>query len=160
MSINYTDTSSYPYFLAVNSAQQNTTASGKLVVFGTLREGNNFAGSTFTAPVKGLYMFTATLTSGSSTTGGGVAPAQSAQTSATMRWGFEVSGQVNYFFVGDNMNYYSNTTHFYSKHISAVILLDALDTVIVLTSGIGSPTVLVFLAGRSWFSGHLITAIA
>ncbi len=157
MSLNYTDTAAYPYFLAVNSDQQNTTASGKLVVFGTLREGNNFAGSTFTAPVKGLYMFTATLTSGSN---GGVAPLQSAQTNATMRWGFEVSGQTNYFYVGDNMNYFSNGTHFYAKHCSAVILLSALDTVSVFTSGIGSPTVLVFLAGRSWFSGHLITAIA
>jgi hypothetical protein len=159
MSLNYTDTAAYPYFLAVNSAQQNTTASGKLVVFGTLREGNNFAGSTFTAPVKGLYMFTATLTSGSN---GGVA-AQSAQTSATMRWGFEVTqspSQANYYYVGDNMNYFSDTVNFYAKHCSAVIPLNALDTVSVFTSGIGSPTVLVFLAGRSWFSGHLITAIA
>ena len=157
MSINYTDTSSYPYFLAVNSAQQNTTTSGVTVVFGTLREGNNFASNTFTAPVKGLYMFTATLTSGSN---GGVAPAQSAQVDGSMRWGFIVSGQANYFHVGDNMNYFSNTTHFYAKHCSAVILLNANDTVSVTTSGIGSPNVLVFLAGRSWFSGHLITAIA
>ena len=157
MSINYTATASYPYFLAVNSAQQTTTTSGVTVAFGTLSEGNNFASNTFTAPVKGLYMFTATLTSGSNTGG---STAQSAQTNATVRWGFQVSGQTNYFSVGDNMNYYSDTIHFYAKHCSAVILLNANDTVSVLTSGIGSPTVLVFLAGRSWFSGHLITAIA
>lgn len=156
MSLNYTDTADYPYFLAVNSDQQTTTASGKLVVFGTLSEGNNFGESTFTAPVKGLYMFTATLTSGSN---GGL-PAQSAQTDESIRWGFDVSGQANYFHVGDNMNYFSDTINFYAKHISAVILLNANSTVKVTTSGITSPNVLVFLAGRSWFSGHLITAIA
>jgi hypothetical protein len=158
MSINYTDTSSYPYFLATNTAQTITT-SGVTVTFGTLIEGNNFGSNTFTAPVKGLYLFTATLQIGGTT-------GQSVQADGSGRWGFSTTADTNYpYHVGDNFNFYatnvavtSTTGTYYTKHNSAVILLTQGQSVSVQTSGIAVATVLV--AGGSWFSGHLITAIA
>jgi hypothetical protein len=162
MSINYTDTSSYPYFLATNTAQTITT-SGVTVTFGTLIEGNNFGSNTFTAPVKGLYLFTATLQIGGNSS-------QAAQADGSGRWGFSTTANTNYpYHVGDNFNFYATNVNqgavgvsaggtYYTKHNSAVILLTQGQSVSVQTSGISRATV--FIAGGSWFSGHLITAIA
>lgn len=163
MSINYTDTAAYPYFLARNSTDQIIITSGVNVTFGTLVEGNNFASSAFVAPVKGLYLFTATLQIGGKST-------QAAQTDGSGRWGFSVSTASDYFYhVGDNFNYYVTNTDqgatgvaaggtYYTKHHSAVILLSAGASVMIQTSGIADATL--FVGGGSWFSGHLVTAIA
>lgn len=158
MSINYTDTAAYPYFLATNTLQTITT-SGVTVTFNTLVEGNNFSSGTFAAPVKGLYLFTATLQIGGTT-------GQSVQADGSGRWGFSTSASTNYpYHVGDNFNFFATNVAvsasggtYYTKHNSAVILLTQGQVVSVQTSGISVATVLV--AGGSWFSGHLITAIA
>jgi len=159
MSINYTDTAAYPYFLATNAVDQIIRTSGANVTFGTLVEGNNFSSSAFVAPVKGLYLFTATLQIGGNTT-------HAAQTDGSGRWGFSVSIASDYFYhVGDNFNFYATNEAvtasggtYYTKHNSAVILLSEGASVMMQTSGIAAATL--FVAGGSWFSGHLVTAIA
>ncbi len=159
MSLNFNDISPYPFFVVTNSAQQIISASGITVIFdssatGSSDPGNNYSADTFIAPVKGLYHFSLTLCCG----GAGA----SAKASNAMRFGFvnSTTSTNRHFFVWDDFSRFSNTTSYYSRHISGTFFMNQGDTMSPVTSGISASFPVVFNPGLSWFSGHLITAIA
>ena len=138
-----------PYQPAFHASRNSDVSWGNYdITFATqtLDRGNNFNGTIFTAPVAGVYFFTATLSLAGGTTG----------QDDTMYWGFLKNG-ANYQILNDNWSFLLGTGGNgvdMTVSQSALISLSANDNVKVNVSGI-SHTGGLIQAGSS-FSGYLV----